>query len=276
MHSSSESLFIPSPSEGRTIVINTENDRITGTVEGTGRNSIASVCQDRDLLFLTGSPDGGVLVHKIGTGRTVIPMNFDFSPDRISLDSDRDILLVSNKKYSFVRYPEKNAIEFPLIDGVVRHTSFDSLEDSFIILFQDPSRLVMIRSGGTLAVTHDIIFGAEVVNSAVVCSVERKIIAGTESGKILVSNLDSGSFTVAAAFKEPIRKMVFNPLVNHLYVIFSESRHLAIFDLQTKKVREVEKCSSDIADIMFDDLHNKIYALIPSIPAIEAYLDMGR
>ena len=70
--------------------------------------------------------------------------------------------------------------------------------------------------------------------------------------------------------------MIFNSIVNHLYVIFKDSRYLAVIDLQNKKVREVEKCSSEISDIVFDGLHNKIYALLPSIPALEAYLDMGR
>lgn len=276
VHSSSESLYIPDPAEGKTLIINTENEKITGSVEGTGRNSVATVCQERDLLFLTGSPDGEALVYKIGTGKTPMPIRFGFTPERISLDSDRDILLVSNEKYSFYRYPEGKAIEYPAIQGEVRHSSFDSLEDSFIILLGNPARLAIIRSGESLSLSHDISFGDETVNSAIVCSVEKLVVAGTESGKILVSDLNNVQFTVVAAFREPIRKMIYNPLVNHLYVIFRESRNLAIVDLHNRKVREVEKCSSEIYDIIFDELHNKVYALLPSVPALEAYLDMGR
>ncbi len=276
VHSSSEALYIPDPAEGKTMIINTETDKITGSVEGTGRNAIASICQDRDLLFLTGSPDGEALVYKIGAGKTPMPLKFGFTPERISLDSDRDILLVSNERYSFCRYPDGKAIDFPAIQGEVRHTSFDSLEDSFIILLRNPSRLVIIRSGESLSLSQDISFGDETVNSAIVCSVEKLVVAGTESGKILVSGLVEANFSVVTAFREPIRKMVYNSLVNHLYVIFRESRNLAIVDLQNKKVREVEKCSSEIYDIIFDELHNKVYALLPSVPALEAYLDMSR
>ncbi len=276
VHSNSESLYLPDPSEKKTLIINTEDDKITGVLEDTGSNSIASVCQDRGLLFLTGSSDGEARVYKIGTGKPHMPLKFDFPPHNISLDSDRDILLVSNGKYLFFRYPERKDMNFPRISGDVIHTKFDDLEDSFIILFQNPSHLVMIKSGEELSLTRDISFGDEIVNSAVVYSVEKKIVAGTESGKIIVSDLDGKSFTDAATFKEPVKKILFNPLVNHLYVIFKNSRQLAVVDLQNNRVREMEKCSSEISDIVFDDLHNKIYALLPSIPALEAYLDMGR
>lgn len=276
VHSSNETLYMPDPAEGKILIINTEEDRITGAVEGTGSNSIASVCQDRGLLFLTGSGDGEARVYKIGTGKPHLPLKFDFVPHNISLDSDRDILLVSNREYRFFRYPERRDMDFPMIAGNVIYTKFDDLEDSFIILFQNPSRLMMIKSGEELKVTRDIEFGDEIVNSAVVCSVDQRVVAGTESGKILVSGLNGGSFTVAISFKEPVRKILFNPLVNHLYVIFRDSRQLAVVDLQNSKVREIEKCSSEISDIIFDELHNKIYALLPSIPALEAYLDMGR
>lgn len=276
VHSGSESLYIPDPSGGDTLIINTENDRITGRVDNTGKNSIASVCAERDLLFLTGPSSKEALVFKIGNRMSHPPMRFHFPPGKISLDGDRDLILVSRKEYSFWSYPDVKAIDFPRSPGEAVETSFDDLEDSFLILLQNPSHLLVIKSGRILSLSRDVGFGKETVNSAVLCSVERKIVAGTESGKILLAELDTQALTTVAEFREPVKKVIFNPLVNHLYIIFKQSRNLAVFDLENKKVREVEKCGSEISDIMFDDLHNKIYALLPSFPALEAYLDMGR
>lgn len=276
VHSSSNALYLPDPSEGKTLILNTETDRITGSIDGTGNNTIASICQDRNLVFLSGSQGNEAMVHRIGNCKNLMTMKFGFPPGRISMDSDRDVLLVSGDGYAFYTYPDAKKVDFPEIRGKAIDTRFDSLADSFTVLMKDPSRLVIINSGERLSISREIGFGEEAVTSAVLCTVEKKVVAGTEEGKILVSSMEKEVFTMAADFREPVKKMIFNPLVNHLYVIFRESRDLGIVDLQNDKVREVVKCSSEIGDIMFDDLHNKIYALLPTVPALEAYLDMGR
>lgn len=275
-HSPSESLYLPDPENGKTLIINTENEKVTGAVEGTGKNSTATVCVDRGLLFLAGSGEKRGLIHKIGNGKNLVPLDFEFPPERISLDSDRNIMLVSGERYYFCRYPDGKNIEFSHIPGKPIDTYFDDLEDAFVLLLGDPSRLLMILPGETLTISHDISFGDETVSAAVICSVEKKILAGTESGKILTSDLDGGNRSVVAVFREPVSKIIFNGLMNHLYVMFRNSRNLAVVDMQNGKVREVEKCSAEISDIMFDELHNKIYALLPSVSALEVYLDMGR
>lgn len=276
VHSSTDSLYLPDPAEGKVLLIDTENEKIKGEVEGTGSNSVAQVCNDRGLLFLTGPYGNEALAHKIGAGKNLLPLKFDFLPESLSLDSDRDILLASGNSFLFYRYPELKKLDFPAQKGQVRQAKFDSLEDSFVILLQNPSHLLIVESGENLSITHDIDFGTEIVNSVVVCSVDKKVVLGTESGKILVTDFSGQPQKVVATFREPVTKMLFNSYVNHLYVIFRNSRHLAVLDLENNKVREVEKCGADISDIMFDDLHSKIYTLLPSIPALEVYFDMGR
>ncbi len=277
VHSSSNSLYLPDPAEGKVLLIDTEKDRIKDEVEGTGSNSMAQICRDRDLVFLTGSALNEALVYKIGAIRNLLTLKFNFPPTGLSLDSDRDVLLASGaEEFAFYRYPELKGLDFQRPAGKVRQAYFDTLEDAFVILLQDPHRLMVIKSGESLSVMHDVGFGSETINAVVICSVDRKVVLGTEGGKILVTGFDSQPQKLAASFKEPVAKLVYNSYVNHLYVMFRGSRHLAVVDMETDKVREVERCGSEISDIMFDELHNKIYALLPSIPALEVYLDMGR
>ncbi len=276
VHSSSNSLYMPDPSEGKVLIIDTDNDKIKGEVEGTGDCSIAQICRDRDIVFLTGSSLGEALTYRIGGQSSLLALKFDFPPTGLSLDSDRDVLLASGNGFAFYRYPELKELDFQRPEGKVRQAYFDSLEDAFVILLRDPSRLLVIKSGETLSIMNELDFGSETINAAVICSVGKKLVVGTESGKILVTGFDMQPQRVVAAFREPVAKLLYNSYVNHLYVMFRNSRQLAILDMETHKVREVEKCGSDIGDIMFDDLHNKIYALLPSIPALEVYLDTGR
>ena len=145
MHSSSNSLYIPDPSEGKVLIIDTDNDKIKGEVGGTGDCCVAQICRDRDIVFLTGSSLGEALTYRIGGQSNLLALKFDFPPTGLSLDSDRDVLLASGNGFAFYRYPELKELDFQRPEGKVRQAHFDSLEDAFVILFREPSRLLKIK-----------------------------------------------------------------------------------------------------------------------------------
>ena len=216
---------------------------------------------------------------------SVFSLKFDFYPSRAAFDGDRDLLLVIgtdeletdiNTRIAFFSFPDCRMIQAVSVKGNAESVRYDELEDSFRILQNNPGQVLTLSPSLGLDKFHSFSLGDEKGVTFEVCPTEKKIVVGTLNGKILSLDSEEKGFKVLASFKEPVSKIMYNPLVNHLYVAFKESRNLAVIDMEIARIREVVRCSSEVSELAFDEKHNKIYALLAGISSIEIYLDQGR
>lgn len=282
MHIRSGIILLPEHSSESILRIDTETDRLLEPVEDYGRVSLIAICQERDLAFAAMGGKKEVRAFRITDEKNYLSMKFDFEPESITFDGDRDLLLVSGHRedstpaVEFYQFPDGRMLREMKAEGEPLSVTYDDLDDLFMVLYGHPSSLVTLDPKKGLDYFYSRTLGGEEGLTFELCPSGKKVVVGTVSGKIVSIKAEDTGTSVVASFREQVSRVIFNPLVGHLYVSFSGSRHLAVIDMETDKVREVIKCSSEISDMVFDELHNKIYVLLPEASAIEVYLDQGR
>lgn len=285
VHIDSGILYIPDPDNDRVLRIETENDKMLEPIPGIGKVSRVTICQDRDLAFAVIKAEKEIRALRTSGEGSVFSLKFDFYPSRAAFDGDRDLLLVIgtdeletdiNTRIAFFSFPDCRMIQAVSVKGNAESVRYDELEDSFRILQNNPGQVLTLSPSLGLDKFHSFSLGDEKGVTFEVCPTEKKIVVGTLNGKILSLDSEEKGFKVLASFKEPVSKIMYNPLVNHLYVAFKESRNLAVIDMEIARIREVVRCSSEVSELAFDEKHNKIYALLAGISSIEIYLDQGR
>lgn len=278
-------IYLPDAESGRILRIETEKDRLLSDIENMEGVSQVHICQERELVFTVHSDLKQIRVFKTDSYQNFSTFNTDFYPENIAFDSDRDTLLVLGSRVnpggdidevSFFQYPDFRKIESFSYKGTPVSAKYHELEDTFLILYRKPGNIVIIDPRKGLNFFYAQSLGGEEGNAFDVCLAEREIVAGTDSGKVLSLKYRDTGISIASSFREPVAGTVFNPLISHLYVYFKDSRKLAVIDMVALKTREILKCSSNVSRMLFDEIHNKIYAVLPELSAVEVYLDQGR
>ncbi len=278
-------IYLPLPREEKVLRIDTESDKLLEPVVKTGWVSSVMVCQDRDLIFTLSSDEKEVKTFK-ATGEDVrFSLDIGLYPEEAAFDSDRDMLVIRGTKepppnpekvIDLYRFPECKHLGSIPVEGEPVSVKYDELEDKFILLSRRPSELIILDPSQEMGRE----FSGPIQDSEPVCMEicpsKKRIAIGTSSGKIILFQGESPIASEITAFREPVYLLVYNPLLDHLYVAFENSRNLTVLDMETMKVRENIRCSSEVSDIVFDQMHNKFYVLMEKTQSIEVYLDQGR
>lgn len=287
IHPHSDTLFLPIPEEGRIIKINTEEGRPAGSVSNTGKVTAVDICEERDLVFSFTEDEKTVKTFRVGEEEARFTMNVELFPKKSAFHSDRDLLLIMGTKDSpteqenaidLYRFPECRHLDPIRLDGNPVSLKYDDLEDQFIVLTAEPGGITILKPTGRGNLSHlkNISLGDFHPVDLTVCPSGSKMVVGTSEGKVLMVSGNNPKARVIASFRVPISQLIFNPLVEHLYITFRNSRYLAIMDMETLKIRENIRCSAEITNMVFDVKHNKFFVFMDGNRTIEVYLEQGR
>ncbi len=285
IHFSTGVIFLPLPKIENIARIDTENDRLLEPLVNTGWISRVNVCQDRDLIFTLSGDVKQIKTFKAAGEEVKFSLDISSYPEDIAFDSDRDLLFVLgtrdpppsyDKTIDLYRFPESKHLGGVSTNGRPVSVIYDELEDRLLVLSLQPAEISIFKPSEELSLEsvnplpdpNPVTFG--------ICPSRRKMVIGTSSGKIIISSAGESPAAIVASFREPVSMMAYNPLLDHLYVAFTRSRNLAVLDLESMKVRENIRCSSEVSDILFDQMHNKFYVFMEASQSIEVYLDQGR
>lgn len=287
IHSRSNTIYLPVPIEGKLVKINTDDDKVVGSMERTGWVTEISVCEDRGMVFEITGDRKQVTAFKAGEENSGFSMDINVFPRESAFHNDRDLLLVlgsvnpppdPDRTLDLYRFPEGNHLGTLEIQGSPVSLKYDDLEDLFMVLTKNPNSLVSLRpeGRGKLSVVKTLNLPPDEPLVFETCPSDKRIVVGTSTGKLLSLSADSTEPKVIASFREQISGLIFNPLLDHLYITFKNSRYLSILDLESRKVRETIKCSAEISSAVFDGMHNKFYVFMENNRTVEVYLEQGR
>lgn len=280
-------IYLPAPRSGKILRIDTENDRLLDSLPDSYWVSSLSVSQDRDFVFALSMDRKYINTFRAGSTGASFSLNTEIYPEDAAFDSDRDLLLVHGtvnpppfpaKVLDIYRFPESNHIGRIELEGNPVSIEYDEFEDCFVALTSNPSGISILDPAGREmpAVGKTIPIPNSDPQCFDMCPSSRKIVAGTSDGRVILVSRGSGGNRPLANFREPISSLVYNPLLEHLYVTFRESRNISIIDMESGKIRESAKCSSDVSSLVFDEMHNKFYVFMEKNRAVEVYLEQGR
>ncbi len=287
LHLRKNTLYLPAPGSGKILRIDTENDRLIESITDPNWVSSVIVSQDRDFIFAISVDRRTITTFKAGIADGLFSLNTDIYPEDVAFDSDRDLLLVRgtvdpppshDRALDMYRFPESKHIGRVELRGNPVSAQYDGLEDEFVILGNNPSELNILKNTGRekLTALETVPLPNSEPTCLALCPSSRKIAVGTSDGRIMLVSRGKGSSSIIAGFRDPISKLVYNPLLEHLYVTFQGSRNLSILDMESGKIRESVKCSSDVSSLVFDEMHNKFYVFTVKNTAVEVYLEQGR
>ena len=285
LHQNSGTIYLANRDLSRIDILDSENDRYLASLDGMDNVSQIVICQDRDMAFsaITGKKEIGVF--KPGSEEHFLSIGIDIHPENMAFDWDRDLMMVIGKDdlhdqgrpvISVFQYPGLSKSAVPGLDGVPVFTRYDDLSDLFCVLTRNPCNLYFLSPKDGFRIVEEIHINDENVSSLELCPASNRIIAGTHDGKVISIFRNDLPSEVFWKFREGVSRIRYNSLMNHLYVSFHNSKSLAIIDMETKKTRETIKAGSEIGEILFDPVHNKLYAVLPKISSVEVYLDQGR
>lgn len=276
-------IYLPVPRESKIFRIETENDRLVDPIHDAGWVFSLMANQERDIVFALSGDSKEVRTFKAGVESTRFSMMLEIYPEDAAFDSDRDLLMVlgtgnpppdPEKTLDLYRFPECRHLGTVKVKGTPVALKYDDLEDEFSILSKEPPELNVMRPAAKLSLDKPLTVPENDPVAFEMCPSSKHVVVGTSSGKIIL--MEGGRSRMVAKFREPISELVFNPLLNHLYVTFERSRYMSILDMETMKERETVKCPSEISNIIFDQTHNKFYVFMEKKATIEVYMDQGR
>lgn len=287
IHFRKNTIYLPAPRSGKLLRIDTENDRLLEPIEDSEWVSSLFVSQDRDFVFALSTDHKSIKTFRVGSADSTYSLETEVYPENAAFDSERDLLLVMgtespppgpSKLIDIYRFPESNHLGRVELPGNPVSLAYDDLEDEFVVLADNPSAIHILKpeGRGKIAVKETLDLPNSKPTCFEMCPSSRRIVVGTSVGRIISVSLDSGEKSEIASFRDEISGLVFNPLLDHLYVSFRESRFISILDMETSKIRETVKCASDISSIVFDEMHNKFYTFLEKNCTVEVYLEQGR
>lgn len=284
LHRRTGIIYIPDTESGSILRVESENEKLLEPLQTDFGIVQIHICQERDIAFMVDSRNRKIVAFRIDNFESRVTFETPYTPYEVAFDGERDILMIlGGEKGSegpdsvfFYRYPDFNKLSRLDVQGTPVRAGYDEIEDTFMILCRNPGSIVYIDPSRGLDKPVSQSLGDEDGTAFDVCLPNRILVAGTASGEILSLNYKDTGIKAVTKFKEPVSAVLFNSVMNHLYVSFSGSRNLAVIDLETMKTREVFRCSSVVSNLIFDELHNKIYAVLPETSTLEIYLDQGR
>lgn len=273
VHLQSERVFVANTANGTVEVIDGQDLRHIGTIQGCPEASGVLCAQKEDLVFAASRETGKLLAINAQSLRVKQEFTVGSKPNGLAWDSKRKHLLVADVQDSIVRLTDPlkgHMLTSFKLEGRPRWCSYYSKYDVFFVNIKDPPQVVVL-SAEQLKESTPIPISKAGPHGLDIDEEGRRLFVACDASAVVVLDLQTKREIKTIAISGQPDVVWYNTPRSRLYCAVGDPGVIEVIDTKSMKIIEKVVTEEGAHTLTFDQLRQRLYAFLPQSCSVQVY-----